>query len=85
MGQLSFIDNLDDEQLDNFNKIVDKAKVTGVDPRLAVALAFNESGLRQNKIGDAGEIGIMQIKPSTAKLVGFKNRSWRRMPTLMLV
>lgn len=74
MGQLSFIDSLDDEQLDNFNKIVDKAKVTGIDPRLAVALAFNESGLRQNKIGDAGEIGIMQIKPSTAKLVGFEKK-----------
>lgn len=74
MGQLSFIDSLDDEQLDNFNKIVDKAKVSGVDPRLAVALAFSESGLRQNKIGDAGEIGIMQIKPSTAKLVGFEKK-----------
>ena len=74
MGQLSFIDKLDDEQLDNFNKIVDKAIVIGVDPRLAVSLAFNESGLRQNKIGDAGEIGIMQIKPSTAKLIGFDEK-----------
>lgn len=74
MDQLSFIDKLDDEQLDNFNKIVDKAIVIGIDPRLAVSLAFNESGLRQNKVGDAGEIGIMQIKPSTAKLVGFDEK-----------
>ena len=74
MDQLSFIDKLDDEQLDNFNKIVDKAIVIGIDPRLAVSLAFNESGLRQNKVGDAGEIGIMQIKPSTAKLIGFDEK-----------
>ena len=74
MGQLTFIDKLDDEQLDNFNKIVDKAPTYGIDPRLAVALAFNESGLRQNKTGDAGEIGIMQIKPSTAKLMGYEKK-----------
>lgn len=74
MGQLTFIDKLDDEQLDNFNKIVDKAQAYGIDPRLAVSLAFTESGLRQNKTGDAGEIGIMQIKPSTAKLMGYEKK-----------
>ena len=74
MADFAFIDKLDSEQLQNLNKIIDKAQASGVDPRLAVTLAFSESGLRQNKIGDAGEIGIMQIKSSTAKLVGFEQK-----------
>lgn len=74
MSDLSFIDKLDEEQRQNLDMIITKAEKAGVDPRLAAVLAFNESGLRQNKVGDAGEIGIMQIKPSTAKLVGFDEK-----------
>ena len=83
MSDLSFIDKLDQEQLQNLNKIIDRAEAIGVDPRLAVTLAYTESQLRQMKQegktpsvlrGSAGEIGIMQIKPSTAKLMGFDEK-----------
>ena len=44
--------------------------------RLA-AQAYQESGLRQNRVSPAGAVGIMQIKPSTAadKNVGIKDVS----------
>lgn len=84
MADLSFIDKLDQEQLQNLDKIITRAEAIGVDPRLAATLAYTESQLRQRvKQGDkepsilrgsAGEIGIMQIKPSTAKLMGFDDK-----------
>jgi hypothetical protein len=74
---LAFIDSLDDEQKSHLRMVIDSAKRNGVDPRLAAALAFRESSLRQTegeKIlrGSSGEIGIMQIKPSTGKLLGYE-------------
>jgi len=72
MANLSFLEKLDQEQLQNADKIISKAREIGVDPRLALSLAFEESGLRQNKTGADGEIGIMQIIPSTGKLLGYK-------------
>lgn len=83
MADLSFIDKLDQDQLQNLDKIITKAQEIGVDPRLAASLAFTESQLRQRVKegkeptilrGSAGEIGIMQIKPSTAKLMGFDEK-----------
>lgn len=76
MSDLTFLDSLDEEQRANLNKVIDSAVANGVDPRLAASLAFTESKLRQMKgkdvlTGGAGEVGIMQIKPNTAKLVGF--------------
>jgi hypothetical protein len=73
---LKFIDTLDEEQRANLARVIDAAKRHGVNPRLAAALAFTESGLRQmqgDKVlrGGSGEIGIMQIKPATGKLLGF--------------
>jgi hypothetical protein len=69
---MDFINKLDPEQQANANKIADEAIKIGVDPRLAVALAFQESGLRHGKTGEAGEIGIMQVRPTTAKMIGFE-------------
>ena len=74
---LAFIDSLDDEQRSHLRMVIDSARRNGVDPRLAAALAFTESQLRQmegDKVlrGGAGEIGIMQIKPSTGKLLGYE-------------
>jgi hypothetical protein len=44
----------------------------GIDPRLAVALAYRESRLNPNtKNGTSGEIGLMQVMPNTAKGMGF--------------
>lgn len=68
---MDFISKLDQEQQQNANKIADRAIKMGVDPRLAVALAYQESGLRHGKTGTSGEIGIMQVMPTTAKMIGF--------------
>ena len=46
--------------------IADAATSAGVDPNLAIELAITESSLNQNARGAAGEIGVMQILPSTA-------------------
>lgn len=83
---MEFLDDLDEKQSHIASIIIQKAKQSGVDPRLALSLAFRESSLRhgdfeRNKegavtfkptTGKAGEVGIMQIKPDTAKQYGFK-------------
>ncbi len=77
MDDLKFIDTLDDEQKANLARVIDAANKYGVNPRLAAALAYTESQLR-HKSGDklvrgsAGEIGIMQVKPGTGKLMGYE-------------
>jgi hypothetical protein len=43
----------------------------GVPPSLAQAVAQKESGLNPNAVGSAGEIGLFQVKPSTAAQFGF--------------
>lgn len=77
MEELKFVDTLDKEQLDNLSRVIDSAQRHGVNPRLAAALAFTESQLRHSQEGKvvrgkAGEIGIMQIKPGTGKLLGYE-------------
>ena len=70
---LSFYANLSPAQKNYADKIAAKAREMGVPPELAVAVAYKESRLNPNVgRGAAGEIGIMQIKPDTAKEVGFK-------------
>lgn len=69
---MEFVDKLDPEQRDNALIVAKQAKQLGINPRLAVSLAYQESGLRTpEKPGAAGEIGIMQIKPATAEMIGF--------------
>lgn len=80
MADFSWVDSLDAEQAANLRKVMSAAEKMGVPPRLAAAIAYQESKLRQRSGGDnpsvikggAGEIGIMQIKPTTAELVGFE-------------
>lgn len=50
----------------------------GVPPDLAVQLARRESGLRQDARGRAGEIGIMQLMPGTARELGVDPYDWRQ-------
>jgi soluble lytic murein transglycosylase-like protein len=38
-------------------------------------VAFAESGYDPNAIGTAGEVGIMQVMPSTAAMLGFNGTS----------
>jgi len=70
MADLAFLDKLNKEQLQIADKIITKAQEAGVDPRLALSLAYVESGFKMDKVGDAGEIGVMQVKPATAKMLG---------------
>jgi len=51
--------------------ITQEAGRTGLDPRLVDAVIKVESDYRPDAIGAAGEIGLMQVRPSTARLLGF--------------
>jgi len=46
------------------------AAAYGVPPAIALAVATKESGLDQAAVGSAGEIGVFQLKPSTAADLG---------------
>lgn len=55
-----------------FASIVAKyAAETGVPPALAHAVIRVESNYRPNVTGRAGEVGLMQIKPATARMMGY--------------
>jgi hypothetical protein len=67
----NFLDKLTEEQSQIALEIARKAKEMGVDPRLAIALAYRESGLNPQAKGGKGEVGLMQVMPATAKGLGF--------------
>jgi soluble lytic murein transglycosylase-like protein len=46
------------------------ARALGVDPALALAVAQQESGFRQDVVSPADAIGVMQVLPSTGRWVG---------------
>jgi soluble lytic murein transglycosylase-like protein len=48
-----------------------EARERGVPAELVDAVAFAESGYDPSAIGRAGEVGVMQVMPSTAALLGF--------------
>lgn len=57
----------------NYSKLIAKyAAQHGVPYRLARAVVFVESSFRPNVTGAAGEIGLMQIRLSTARGMGYK-------------
>ena len=75
MDKLKFISTLDEEQSANAIKVARMAREAGVDPTLAVAIAYKEGGLRTNApIGASGEIGMMQVMPSTGKGLGYDEK-----------
>lgn len=70
--ELSFYKTLNPAQKALADQIAATARKMGVPPELAVSVAYQESRLNpQVGKGSAGEIGVMQIKPGTAKEVGF--------------
>jgi len=70
--ELSFIKHLDAEQIEYAMKVRQAADDLGVNPTLALAVAYQESKFRPNvKRGADGEVGLMQIKPSTAAGLGY--------------
>jgi len=51
------------------------AKQNGVPVQLATAVVQIESNFNPKTRGSAGEIGLMQIKPATARLMGYAGRA----------
>jgi len=52
-------------------KVMDAARAAGMPPELADAVATVESNYNISAIGGVGEIGLMQVLPSTARMLGF--------------
>lgn len=52
--------------------IIDReAKLAGIPAEIAEAVTHTESGFNTNVIGADGEIGLMQVMPPTARMLGF--------------
>lgn len=73
----AFLDNLDEKQQAYASEIIEKSKKLGLDPRLSLALTFRESKFDPNAVGSSGEIGLMQVMPSTGKLMGYSEKDLR--------
>jgi len=74
---IELLKNLSEDQSNIGVLVFDKAQEMGIDPRLALALAFQESSLDPRKVSDAGAIGVMQVLPSTAKMLGYSEKDLR--------
>lgn len=86
MNNMDWLDSLTPQQMHLADMIIHKAQKEGVDPKLALALAFRESRLMHGSFekdkdeklvfkptqGRSGEIGVMQVMPDTAKFYGYK-------------
>tara|TARA_R110002020_G_scaffold47690_9_gene135729 strand:- start:9743 stop:10288 length:546 start_codon:yes stop_codon:yes gene_type:complete len=61
------------ESANPYSKIITKfAKAYGVPVDLAHAVVKVESNFNPKARGQAGEVGLMQIKPATARMMGYK-------------
>ncbi len=49
--------------------LVEQSKLHGLHPLMILALIETESGFNVNAIGGVGEIGLMQVRPSTARIL----------------
>lgn len=56
------------------------AKRVGVDPSLVLAVAYHESGFQQRVVSPVDAIGVMQVLPSTGRVLG--NAYGRRLDLL---
>jgi LysM repeat protein len=58
----------DDASRSRVRRLVTRAAThRGVDPDLALAIAWQESGWQQHRYSSAGAIGVMQVLPGTAR------------------
>lgn len=66
-------DSNDNAAPDNpYSQLINKyAEAYGVPVELATAVVSIESNFNPNARGSAGEIGLMQIKPATARMMGY--------------
>lgn len=59
-----------------YRALIDReAAESGLAPEIAEAVMFVESGYDPSSVGSAGEIGLMQVMPSTARMLGFTGTS----------
>ena len=70
MADLSFLDKLTPQQAEIAEKVAQEAIKRGINPRFAVALAYTENGF-MDRPGSVDEIGIMQVRPGTARQYGY--------------
>ena len=76
MDFMDLMDKLSEEQRKNAMLVATAAAKAGVDPTLAVAIAYQESRLNPNVgRGTSGEIGMMQVMPATGKGLGFDEKA----------
>ena len=75
---LTFLDDLNQAQTNKAIEIAEKAKKMGLNPRLAVSIAYAESRLNP-AVDDSeeGAIGLMQVRPNTGKMFGFSEKDLR--------
>ncbi|MGH3382975.1 MAG: M23 family metallopeptidase [Nocardioidaceae bacterium] len=62
------VEDLDEEQVENARTLIAVGKDTGVPPRgwtIAIAVALQESGMRNLDFGDRDSLGMMQQRPSS--------------------
>lgn len=76
MDFMDLMDKLSEKQKQNAVLVATAASKAGVDPTLAVAIAYQESRLNLNPSrGSSGEIGMMQVMPATGKAMGFDEKA----------
>ena len=76
--ELSFIKSLNKEQLEYVKKIALAARAAGVNPALAVSIAFKEGSLDPSAPdSEDGAIGMMQVMPKTGKAMGYSEKDLR--------
>jgi hypothetical protein len=76
MDFLDLMDKLSEQQRQNAILVATAATKAGVNPTLAVAIAYQESRLNLNPArGSSGEIGMMQVMPATGKAMGFDEKA----------
>jgi hypothetical protein len=76
--KLSFIRELNKEQLQIAEKVARAAIAMGIDPSFAVSIAFKEGSLDPKTIDSPKKaIGMMQVVPDTGKAYGYSEKDLR--------
>ncbi len=58
------------------DEVIPEARAVDLDPRLVLALIWQESGGDPNARGTNGEVGLGQVKDAAAQQVGFRMAPW---------